>query len=45
MQGLQLIHLHRVIVFLKYPYLALSCKKAEYFEHYLSLYVGKVSLK
>jgi hypothetical protein len=45
MQGLQLIRLHRIIVFLKYPYLALSCKKALYFEHYLSLNVDKVSKK
>jgi len=29
MQGLQLICLHRVIAFLKYPYLALSCNKKE----------------
>ena len=43
MQGLQLIWFRRVIVFLKYQELALSCKKALYFEHYLSLNVGKVN--
>ena len=43
MQGLHLICLHRLIVFLKNQELGLSCKKVEYFELYLSLFVEKVS--
>ena len=45
MQQLQLIYLYMVLVFLRYQELGLSCKERMYFEHYLSLYVDKVSQK
>ena len=45
MRWLTLLYPRRVVVFLKYQELSLSCKKWSHFEHYLSLYVDKVNKK